>query len=541
MNNYTVDYKSEFQNRLDRLKAINSSPKVAFGAIQYYKQNPVEFIKHWCTTYDPRNASSEEKPTTMPFILFPRQEDLINWAMNHISNKSGGAIEKCRDAGATETLTAFSVWAWLFLDGFSIGWGSRKEMLVDRIGDPDSIFEKLRNKIRHLPKFFLPDGFSENEHFNYMKIINPDNGNTITGEAGINIGRGGRKSIYFVDESAHCDKQEAIAAALGDNTNTEIHISSVNGMNLFYKRAKANGGKDTFIFDWRQDPRKDQEWYDKRKQEATDKGLLHIFMQEVERDYAAAVEGIMIRPDWLRACIDAHKKLNFEATGITQYGTDVSDEGGDIDAITGRKGSIVNYIDSWNCAGDHDYSAGKATDIAHSNNADKLIYDSIGVGAGFKTAIKHIENIDCEVIGWNAGGAVINKDDRVYNDDESEEDKRTNKDFFMNAKAQGWWNIRERARKTFMAIENGKEYHPDEMISFDLGALGFEEIESLISELSAPKMKYSNGKVKVESKQEMKDRGIDSPNKADSCIMAFVEADEPESVGLVMPSRFRRR
>lgn len=524
MHKYSVNYSKEFQHRLERLRKIQSNPAVAAGALEYYKTNPIEFIKHWCTTYDPRNASSESKPTTMPFILFPRQEDLINWLMNHIENKTGGCVEKCRDAGATETLTAWSVWAWRFMPGFSIGWGSRKELLVDRIGDPDSIFEKLRNKIRHLPNFFLPEGFNEKEHFNYMKIINPENGNTITGEAGINIGRGGRKSVYFIDESAHCDKQEAIAASLGDNTNTEIHISSVNGMNLFYKRAKANGGRDTFIFDWRQDPRKDQEWYDKRKTDAMAKGLYSIFMQEVERDYSAAVEGIMIRPDWLKACIDSHKRLNFEATGTTQFGVDASDEGGDIDAITGRKGSVVFYNENWNCEGDHDYSAGKANDIATSNSANTLIYDSIGVGAGFKNAIGHVDYSGYEVEGWNAGGGVENPDEKVYQNDESE-DRRTNKDFFLNAKAQSWWNIRERARKTFMAINNNHTYHEDELLSFDTGSLEMDRIEHLIAELSSPKMEYSNGKVKVESKQKMKDRGIDSPNDADSLVMAFVEQE----------------
>jgi hypothetical protein len=45
-------------------------------------------------------------------------------------------------------------------------------------------------------------GFVEKVHDNYMRIINPDNGATITGEAGDNIGRGGRTTMYFLDEWA---------------------------------------------------------------------------------------------------------------------------------------------------------------------------------------------------------------------------------------------------------------------------------------------------------------------------------------------------
>jgi hypothetical protein len=49
-------------------------------------------------------------------------------------------------------------------------------------------------------------------------------------EAGDNIGRGGRTLVYFKDESAHYEHPDLIEAALGDNTNVQIDISSVNGL-----------------------------------------------------------------------------------------------------------------------------------------------------------------------------------------------------------------------------------------------------------------------------------------------------------------------
>lgn len=222
-----IDYTKTFQDRINRINQLKANPVLVYGAKQYYKDKPIEFIEDWLCTYDPRNAA-RDMPTTMPFILFPRQRDYVNWVHDMLDQKEDGTVEKCRDAGVTEVSTAWSIWAWLFKDGFSVGWGSRKELL-DRIGDPDSIFEKIRSKIRLLPNFFLPEGFNEKEHFNYMKIINPENGATITGEAGINIGRGGRKSIYFVDESAHCDKQEAIEAALGDKPTPKSTSAPLTG------------------------------------------------------------------------------------------------------------------------------------------------------------------------------------------------------------------------------------------------------------------------------------------------------------------------
>ena len=77
----------------------------------------------------------------------------------------------------------------------------RKELLVDRLGDMDSIFEKIRYTVKMLPGFLLPRGFDLNKNCSYMKLLNPETNSSITGEAGDNIGRGGRKLIYFKDEA----------------------------------------------------------------------------------------------------------------------------------------------------------------------------------------------------------------------------------------------------------------------------------------------------------------------------------------------------
>ena len=180
-------------------------------------------------------------PARMPLCLFPRQEDLVLFLHAMLKGQENGLIEKARDMGATWVSCAFSVWLWIYWPGASVGWGSRKEQLVDKIGDPDSIFEKMRMIIQCLPPLFLPAGFRVNDHMTYMKIINPENGATITGEAGDNIGRGGRKLIYFKDESAHYERPEKIEAALADNTRTQIDISSVNGLGNVFHRRRENG------------------------------------------------------------------------------------------------------------------------------------------------------------------------------------------------------------------------------------------------------------------------------------------------------------
>lgn len=533
------DYTMHFMKRQARLRGIREKG-MQEHARAYYADRPIDFIQHWCVTYDPRNAGSGIPPT-MPFVLFKKQKEFVRWLLEKIDNRENGLTEKSRDMGATWVAVAVSVWLWLYRDGASVGWGSRKEMLVDRLGDPDSIFEKIRMTIRNLPEFLLPRGYNEREHSSYMKLQNPDNDATITGEAGDNIGRGGRKLIYFKDESAHYDHAEMIEAALADNTNTQIDISSVHGTGNVFYRKRHSGLVDVFVMDWRDHPAKDEEWYTRRKVEADANGLGHIFAQEVDRDYTSAVEGILIPAKYVKAAIDAHIKLGFSAEGEKTVGLDVADEGGDKNALCETHGPVVKHLSQW-ATGDTGKTATNAYNHAIKVGADTLTYDSIGVGAGVKAKTRElledanaeIEKLNneeaalaaargdpkpapapllrLEVIGFNAG-------DSVYRPDRKYMDGKKNKDMFLNLKAQAWWAVRDRFHKTYLAVTEGGEFDPSELISLpsDLPLL-----HDLVIELSRPKRDTDNaGKVKVESKKEMKRRGVPSPNLADALIMCY--------------------
>jgi len=201
MKEYSAEYyKGVNEERKTRFLLLHNNKKMIASSKAYYEEKPMEFIKHWGVTYDPRNAGSG-KPTMMPFCLFPRQEVFIDFMYQCFLDQENGAIEKCRDFGATWCACNFALWLWFFHEGSSIGFGSRKEQLVDRIADPDSIFEKMRMILKNLPSFYKPDGFNQEKHTPYMRIINPENGATIVGESGDSIGRGGRTSIYFKDEA----------------------------------------------------------------------------------------------------------------------------------------------------------------------------------------------------------------------------------------------------------------------------------------------------------------------------------------------------
>lgn len=232
----------------------------------------------------------------------------------------------------------------------------------------------------------------------------------------------------------------------------------------------------------------------------------HIWLGEPVADSELAI----IKPSWIEAAIDAHEKLGFQAAGKRILGFDVADEGDDANATVLRHGSVVTDMRQWR-GQDVIYSADKVYLYAQEQDIDRIVYDNIGVGAGVKAQFRR-KNGKVQTLGFNAGGAVY-KPDAKYTDD------KKNRDMFANIKAQAWWMVRDRFYKTWRAVHHGDSYPEDQLISLS-GSL--HELEYLTAELSRPQVDYDqNGRVKAESKKDMKKRGIPSPNRADALVMAF--------------------
>jgi hypothetical protein len=515
--------------RQERIELIRSDRNLRRAAIEYYRTRPVEFIEHWLNTYDPRNAGSDV-PTHMPFILFDRQKDFVNYVYELVkAQRADGLAEKAREMGFTWIACAISVPKWLFQDGSAIGWGSRKEDLVDKIGDPKSVFDKLRTLIHRMPREFWPKGFDPKRHTSFMRIINPENGASITGEAGDNIGRGGRTTIYFVDEAAHLEHPDLVEAALSENTRVRVDISSVNGTgNVFHRRREAGiewapgmeiqrGQVYVFIADWRDDPRKSQEWYDTRKAKFEREGLGHIFAQEVDRRYEASQEGVIIHPDWVQAAEDAHVKLGWPEDGMWSAGFDVADGGLDVNAYVACKGNIVRRAREW---GGRDTGQSTQHVVAESRELAPLDvqFDVCGVGSGVKSEANRLRREKLmpkgvNLVAWNAGAKVQNGSSRMI---PGEISSPTNADYYFNLKAQAWWSLRAKFWKTYQAVTQGAKYPVEEMISIS-SEIPVAVRRKLMRELSQATRDYSgqNLKMVVDKTPE----GTKSPNLADAMVM----------------------
>ena len=502
------DYSAAIEWRLERIKRIRSSPESIPVLKRFYRDNPAQFIIDWGMTFDPRNAE-RGLPSYVPFLLFPRQEDYIHWLMERWLSQEPGITEKSRDMGMSWVTVGVGASLCLFRDGLVIGYGSRKEEYVDKIGAPKSLFFKARKFIEMLPKEFK--GSWTVKDAPHMRINFPDTGSCMAGESGDGIGRGDRASIYFVDEAAFLERPLLVESSLSATTNCRQDLSSVNGMGNPFAEKRHSGKIKVFTFHWRDDPRKDTEWYKKQCENLPPV----VVAQEIDLNYSASVEGILIPSDWVQAAVDAHIKLGITPTGARIGGLDVADEGIDLNAFAGRHGILLEHLESWSGKGsDIYYTVAKAFSICDSIGYDDLKYDADGMGAGCRgdsrVLNEHRKDNKQKLIIVNphrGSGAV-------YAPEREMVEKRKNKDFFENFKAQSWWALRLRFQETFRAI-NGLEYNPSNIISIPSK---INEFQKLCMELSqVTHMLSKTGKIMIDKSPD----GIKSPNLADAVVIAY--------------------
>ncbi len=532
------DYTAVWQERAKALARLRENPSQLPLIKAYYRENPIAFVSDWGVTVDPRNADIG-RPTFVPFILFPRQIEWMEWVLERWHAREPGLCEKSRDMGVSWCAIALSCSLCIFRRGMMIGFGSRKAEYVDKIGDLKALLPKASVFMSYLPPEFRA-GWVEWRDSPSMRIIFPETASTIGGEAGEDIGRGDRKALYFVDEFAHFKNGELADASLSQTTNCRIDMSSVRGMNNPFARKRWGGKINVFIFDWVDDPRKDQAWYNKQVEELDPV----VVAQEIDRDYSASVEGIVIPGAWIRSCVDACQKLGIESTGADLAALDVADEGRDKNAICGTHGIEIRDLEEWSGRGADLYQTAQRTvDFCDERGYRGFRYDEDGLGAGIRGDMRIINEKRvslgaraCPAEGWRGSEAVVDPEGIVEGTRgiDGKDQGRKNKDFFANRKAQGWWALRRRVQRTHRWVAEGVACDPDEIISLSSKS---PNCMKAVAELSQPTYKVNEaGKMIINKKPE----GSPSPNLADAIMMRFAPGDSgPLVVGQDLLQRAR--
>lgn len=182
------------------------------------------------------------------------------------------------------------------------------------------------------------------------------------------------------------------------------------------------------------------------------------------------------------------------------WGLDVARMGSDKTALCKRTGSVVTDIKSWGGL-DLMQTVGRvkaeydALEVWEQDNLEILI-DSIGQGAGVFDR--------CQELGMPV---------RAVNVSESPSMKET----YLNLRAELWFRMKA-------WLENRTCKIPQN--------------DRLLSELTSLKYTFtSSGKIKAESKQELKKRGFNSPDLADSLALTFASDPATAMSGAFKPFR----
>lgn len=504
------DYVQVFEWRMERLRRIRKDPAVLPALRQFYKDHPAQFVIDWGVTFEPRNVE-RGLPAMIPFLLFPKQEEWVQWFIERWRAREPGITEKTRDMGMSWLTVALASSVCMFNRGVVVGFGSRKEEYVDKIGSPKSLFEKARMFISNVPPEFR-GSWDRNKHAPHMRILFPDTDSAMTGESGDGIGRGDRSSFYIVDEAAFLERPQLVDASLSATTNCRQDISTPNGLANPFAQKRHGGRIKVFTFHWRDDPRKDDAWYAKQCSELDPVTVA----QEIDINYAASVEGVVIPSSWVQSSIGAAQKLGITPSGRKFAGLDVADEGVDLNAFAGRHGIELQHLEAWSGKGGDIFSTvQRAFALCDAHGHEDFHYDADGLGSGVRGDARVINEqrvdegrVQIHAQPFRGSGAVHDPDGEMVKG-------RKNQDFFQNAKAQSWWSLRLRFQATHRAVTEDGPYEPDELISIDPN---LKDLGKLITELSQPTYSLSaTGKVVIDKSPE----GMKSPNLADAVMICF--------------------
>ena len=525
------------ESRLAWLRAKDSARRVSLLKAYYARDADTiaTFIDSWGYTVDPRVLSEGRNPV-MAFRLFPRQREMIKWLIECWTDHKPGVVVKSRDVGASWIAMALLCALCIFRNGFAAGVGSAVEIKIDRSGDPDTLFYKVRSFLEYLPPEFN-GGFDLDKCSADKRVSFPLTGSSITGEAGDQAGRGGRKAIFIVDEAAHFEHPKIIDKNLSANTKCRIDMSSVNGMaNSFYTRAH-NPAIRRFDFTWRDDPRKNypgSTWYETQKAELDEV----VLKQEIDCDFRASLEGVCIPRDWVDAAVDIDKFLGITCdSGALRGALDIADRGIDKNAFVIIKGRKIFFASTWSGKNsDTGYSVQRAMAIAEAHGLAAFDYDADGMGGAAvhsdarlinearttkQAALKNpttAEYFAHDTIGthpYRGSEAVVRPESIVPGT------KRTAKDLFYNRKAQSWYEARLGFFNSWKA-RNGKPYDVSRVICIaselenEPGKPNLRDL--LLSQLTQATVKETlTGKIQIDKNPD----DVGSPDVADAAVIAL--------------------
>ena len=202
---------------------------------------------------------------------------------------------------------------------------------------------------------------------------------------------------------------------------------------------------------------------------------------EVLGEFPKSDDDTVIPIDLVKAAIDRDVSLTTEQQII--WGLDVARFGGDNSALCKRQGNTVLEIQTYKSMDLMQLCGAVKSEYDNAtfeNKPQEILVDVIGLGSG---VVDRLRELNLPVRGVNVSEApAVNKN-------------------YLNLRAELWFKIKD------WLVQRDCRLPPD---------------DDLMAQLISPSYEYtSSGKVKLESKESMKRRGIKSPDKADALALTM--------------------
>lgn len=213
-----------------------------------------------------------------------------------------------------------------------------------------------------------------------------------------------------------------------------------------------------------------------------------IYNVRVNGEFPKNATDTLISIDAVERAIDADRELYGEDEYI---GLDVARFGDDDSAFVYRKGNYAKVLETYN-GNNLMETAGKAVQWLKEYPNANIYIDIIGVGGGVFDRLREQQKIAARVFGVNSAARPRSVED------------------YINIRIESWANVRAWLRDAVLAKHEGWY------------------------ELANPKYKItSSGKMQLEGKEDMKKRGVKSPNIADALALTLSKPTEGENLGVV--------
>jgi hypothetical protein len=281
--------------RYELFEACEQSPEMQARELAICENDPAYYVAMYCWIDEPRPRHGED--VYKPFIPSAAQVEYVQWLVGHIESPEpfDGYTSKSRGWGATRIVCAGASWGWRFRPwrGLLI---SRKEDVVDKPKDLNSMFGYLDFIIENLPPWMIPEGYDKRYHRLKLMIKNPETGGQITGESTqTKAGRGARATYAIIDEAAFVPDFVMTFGTLSGTTDHRFALSTESFEEGFewyetWQKYKANPDKVKQL-EWHDNPWFDQYWLaeEEARWEHDPDGFVREFFRDPYAGFGQAV------------------------------------------------------------------------------------------------------------------------------------------------------------------------------------------------------------------------------------------------------------